>query len=306
MSKISFIKSDDRKYNVERCLSLLKSEIVSGLRDAKKIVVMPYCPNDQAKFAATNVDALAATLKFIRPFTKAQINLAAGVNTGNTLAAFKNFGYLSLQEEYDFTITDLNNDDFEQAEILDKKGNIQMIKIARTITESDYLISVSPPRAHNLVVYSGAIDSVSTGSLAQGDSGLSRKIISKLGISKNNKEIIYQDNHITHENIKRLYKHVPIKLAILDGFELMQGDGPINGEMAVGHFALASSDPLAADWLACQVMGIDINDVGYLKMLDDEDTIRSDYFVIGDTWQKYTMKLKMSPNFSKIKNWQLE
>jgi uncharacterized protein (DUF362 family) len=303
MSKISFIKSDDRKYNIERCLSLIKSEIMTGLRDAKRVVIKPNCVSDNEKLASTNVQALDAVLEFIQPYTNCQITIAEGVSDGKTLTAFKNYRYLSLQEKYDFAIIDLNEDDFETISLLGRKDKTWDAQIAKTILNSDYLISISPPKTHNAVVYSGAIKNVAIGSLLRQNGGLSSKIASRIGISRKNKISIREGYSALNENIKRIYKKTPLHLAILDGFEAMQGDCPTNGEMVPAHFAIASSDALAADWLATRVMGIDLKDVGYLCMLEEEEENKSDYFVIGDNWQKNIIKFKMHSDFEKMKNW---
>ena len=43
-----------------------------------------------------------------------------------------------------------------------------------------------------------------------------------------------------------------------------------------------------------------MKDVGYLCMLEEEEEDKSDYFVIGDAWQKNIIKFKMHSNFESI------
>lgn len=303
MSKVSFIKSDDRKYNIERCLSLLKSEIISGLRDAKNVVIKPNCVSDKVKLAATNKDAIEAVLEFIKPYTEAQITLAEGTGVGNTIDAFKNFGYLELQEKYDFTIVDLNSDEYETIPLLLKNGKTWQAQVSKTVLNSDYLISVSPPKTHNAVVYTGAIKNVSVGSLIRSISSFSKQINKlnlSVGLPRNNKALIHQGPKVINENIKRIYEKLSLKLAVLDGYEAMQGDGPIDGEMVPAHWAVASTDPLAADWLACELMGIDIADVGYLSLLGAGE---EEHFIAGDDWKKCLIKFKLHSNFEVMKKW---
>lgn len=304
MSKISFIKSAERKYNIERCLSLLKSEIISGLRNAKNVVIKPNCVTDKVKFAATNKDAIEAVLEFIKPYTNAQITLAEGSGTGSTIEAFKNFGYLELQEKYDFTIVDLNTDEFETTPLLLKNGKIWQAQIAKTVINSDYLISISPPKTDNEVNYCGAVKNIVIGSLIRSISTSSQQINKlnlSLGLPRNNKALIQQGIKNTNENIKRIFEKMPLKLAVIDGYEAMQGDGPINGELVPAHWAVASTDPLAADFLACQLMQIDIDNVGYLSLLGALE--KTDHFIVGDDWRKNTIKFKTSSNFEEISKW---
>lgn len=65
-------------------------------------------------------------------------------------------------------------------------------------------------------------------------------------------------------NIAGLARHVLPDLAVIDGFIGMQGDGPISGKPIHAGVAISSTDSLAADRVACEVMGVDFNKVGYL------------------------------------------
>jgi uncharacterized protein (DUF362 family) len=298
MSKLSFIKSDDRKYNIERCLSLIKSEIISGLKEAQNVVVKPDCITDNVRSSSTNVEALDAVLSFIKPYVRGQITLAEGVSMGDTLTAFKNFDYLRLQEKYDFSIIDLNSDNFEKIPLIDGKGKTWVGQIAKTIIDSDYLISVSAPKTHDEVVYSGAINNIAVGSLIRPIFSFSKplnKLRERFGMPKNNKALIAGGPKAINENIARIHKGAPIGLTILDAFEAMDGDGPVNGNMVPAHFAIASSDPIAADWLACKLMSIDLKDVGYLTLLGAEED--KNHFIAGDDWKKNITKFRLPNNF---------
>lgn len=306
MSKISFIKSSDRRYNIERCLSLLKSEIISGIRNAENIVVRPNCIYENDKLLSTKAETLEAVLSFIRPYTKKQITLAEGTVYGDTLKAFKNNHYLSLQEEYDLALTDLNEDEFEIINILDKNDNEIKLKFSKTILNSDYLISIATPSTDELTVYSGVIKSTVIGSINKTDNSVASKLSSKIGISKNSKFLVNQGYMNTNQNVKNLFYKTPISLAVLDGFEVITGEGTSDGQMIPGHFAVASSDPFAADWLTSQLLNINIDHIGYMKMLESEEENKTDYFIIGDNWQKHTIKTKMHNNFLKAKNWHLK
>ncbi len=282
---------------------MIKSEIMNGLKHARNVVIKPNCVVDNNRLAATSAEALEALMEFISPFVKGQITLAEGSGMGNTMTAFKNYGYLDLQEKFDFSITDLNNDDFEIIKLFDRNGKIWDAQVAKTILSSDYLISITPPKTHNEVVYTGAIKNVAVGSLLRSSGSLPGIIASKIGIMKNNKIGIHQGYKMTNMNIKSLAQELPFSLAVIDGYEAMEGDGPTNGDMVPSHWAIASSDVIAADFLACQLMGIDVKDVGYLSMLEEEEEEKSDYFIIGDDWKKNIIWFKMHPNFEKMKNW---
>jgi uncharacterized protein (DUF362 family) len=307
MSKVSFIKSDDRKYNIERCLSLIKSEIISGVRKAKRIVIKPNCIVENNQLATTNVEAIETILEFIFPYAKSQIVLAEGSGVGDTMTAFKNYGYLKLQEKYDLALVDLNKDESELVQLIDKNNKPWNAQVSKTILNSDYLISISPPKTHDGVVYTGAIKNVAVGSLVRSIPSFSKamnRIKESLGMPRNNKALIHQGTKALNMNIATISDKMPTKLSILDGYEAMEGEGPANGDMVPAHWAIASSDSLAVDWLACQLMDIKIENVGYLSILNEKDEQKEDYFVIGDDWQKSIIKFKMHSNFDQMKKWQ--
>lgn len=304
MSKISFIQSNDRKYNVTRALSLIKGEIIHGIKNAKNIVVKPNCVVTDYQLAASHVDALDAVFEFIAPFAKNQMILAEGTGVGETVDAFKNYNYFSIQEKYGFAFIDLNRDDFEIIELIDRHGKKWGAQVAKTILDADYLISVTVPKTHNEVVYTGAVKNVAVGSLLRPEGSFAAKIASRFGIVHNNKAMIHQGFHNINQNLYTLAKKMKISLSIIDGYEAMQGDGPSHdGELVPAHWALASSDALAADIMALKLMGIDLKDVGYLSLLE-QDIKLEEPFVIGDNWHDAIKKFKMHTNFDKIRRWQ--
>lgn len=303
MSKISFIKSADRKYNISRSLSLIKGEIISGIKNAKNIVIKPNCVVTDYQLAATNVEALDALLEFIFPYAKNQIILAEGTGVGETFEAFKNYKYFSIQEKYGFAFIDLNNDEFETIELVDRHNKKWPAQVAKTIINSDYLISLTVPKTHNEVVYTGAIKNIAVGSLLRPEGNFAARIATRFGIARNNKAMIHQGYKTINKNIATLAKKIKIDLAIIDGFSAMQGNGPSHdGELVPAHWALASSNALSADLLALNLMSIPLADVGYLSILDQEQP-EIEPFIIGDDWKGAITKFKMPDNYEKQRKW---
>lgn len=291
MIKLSYIKSDNRQYNIERCLSLIKTEITKGLKNAKSVVIKPDCIVADNQLAATHVDAIESVLFFIRPFVKGQITLAEGASIGNTVDAFKNYDYYKLQDAYDLAIVDLNTDDHKFVDLVDKNGEPWQARVSETLLNSDYIISICPPKAHQKICYTGGLNNIALGSLHRGEM---KKGIFNLSRDQNDKNIAFQATTQSFHNIEKLISKFQIKLSVIDGYEIMQGDGPINGELVPGHFCIAGIEPLSADVLACATLGMDPSQIEYLQMLGD--TNPDNYFVIGDDWQKNILEIKSSQN----------
>lgn len=289
MIKLSYIKSSNRRYNVERCLSLIKSEITRGLRDAKKIVIVPDCIVTDNQLATTHVETLNSLLAFIEPHVRCQIILAARSSIGNTFDAFKNYGYYQLQEIYDLAIIDLDIEDSLMVPIADTNGREYSVGVSQPLLDSDYIISVCPPKTHNQILYTGALNNIISSSIQR--TNRRRRAFFGLKNNPDDRKIVYETRDAAYETIRTLDRKLKINLSIIDGFEVMEGDGPIDGKLVPGHFCIAGIDPNNVDILACKCLGLDLAEVKYL-----ESTSRwSDYFVIGDDWQKNIMKLQL-PN----------
>ena len=74
-------------------------------------------------------------------------------------------------------------------------------------------------------------------------------------------------NDILHFNLFHLAHKVWPSLAVIDGYEAMEGDGPAGGTPFEAKVALASTDPLAADVIATKIMGFDAQQVLYLQAM---------------------------------------
>ena len=95
-------------------------------------------------------------------------------------------------------------------------------------------------------------------------------------------------------------------LAVLDGVVTMEGDGPLNGTPVEHGVAVASTDWLAADRLATELMGVDYSLVKYLEWCgmmgygtDDLDAMK----IIGPDWRPHVMQYKMNRNYEKQTAW---
>ena len=64
--------------------------------------------------------------------------------------------------------------------------------------------------------------------------------------------------HAMNYNLAIVAKHIRPSwgVAVVDGFEGMEGNGPVNGDPVSMQIALASPDFLAADRVAMETMGI--------------------------------------------------
>jgi uncharacterized protein (DUF362 family) len=92
-------------------------------------------------------------------------------------------------------------------------------------------------------------------------------------------------------------------LAVIDGYEGMEGNGPAGGTPVASRIAIASLDALAADTIGATVMGFDPEMIPYLRFLNQggfgQGNIK-DIAVIGTPVSQCKMKFKPSDQSAKV------
>jgi len=94
-------------------------------------------------------------------------------------------------------------------------------------------------------------------------------------------------------------------LAVIDGYEGMEGNGPAGGTAIASRMAIASLDALAADTVGATVMGFDPYIIPYLKFLNQggfgQGNI-NEIKVIGTPVSECKMKFRPSDDSAKVFN----
>jgi len=100
-------------------------------------------------------------------------------------------------------------------------------------------------------------------------------------------------------NLFTLARQLHPQLALIDGFEGMEGNGPTKGTPVDHRVCVASPDWLAADRVAIELMGIDFSKVGYLNYcsyagLGEGDLSKIE--ILGEPLTKHIIQYKLSDN----------
>jgi uncharacterized protein (DUF362 family) len=268
MPTVSIIKGKNRRDNIRSSLECISDDIKRGII-GRQVVMKPNFVSTSIQLAASHVDQMRGILDFFRDFYKGKIIIAEAA-CGDTQSAFRNFGYYSLLDEYDVELLDLNQDTYKLIQIEDSKGNPFNVKVSSLLLDEDnYLVSTAKLKTHDTVVVTLSIKNMAMGSVLLSD-----------------KAKVHQGVRQTNLNIAKLAQYVWPDLSVIDGLVGMEGNGPISGDPIHVGIAIASTDPLAADRVACEIMAIDFLRVGYLyycegRRLGDADLSKIN--VIGET-----------------------
>jgi len=145
-------------------------------------------------------------------------------------------------------------------------------EISFTKFEADYIISVVPPKTHNIFPVFLSIPNI-IGFVKPSERilmfGASNSEMKKMNHSSNEK--YSQLREYAGKNFVSLLKEITPSLAIIDGLYGMEGRGPVKGSPVFHGFAIASEDIVLADSLAAYVMGFETQEVAYIPLAYKEE-----------------------------------
>jgi len=258
-SDVALVKGNDRREIVYQSLKLIEDEVIDSIGD-KKILIKPNMVATNHLLCATHPDAVRAILDFLRPHYKKQIVIGEATAFGDTFAGFRNYGYLPLEKEYNVKLIDLNRTAFRYYYVFGRGNCPLRIRIVSTFFDPEvYIISAARMKTHDRVVTTLSLKNVLLGSPVSDGRGNDKELMHTTGRAVNS---------VLHYNMFHLAQKVYPKLAVIDGFEAMEGEGPTMGTPFDARVALASRDPLAADTLATEIMGFDPARIMYLSAMN--------------------------------------
>ncbi len=289
MKKVALVKGDDRKANIRQALELVSDDIdLKGRRPVIKVnFVSTYLP-----LSATHPDAARAVVEFLRDRGEKDIAVAEGATLGTTSRGFREYGYLDLAKEYDLELIDLNEpDSWKMVFVMHPDMKPHPVKLAQTMVDpNNYIISVTCMKSHLQVGVTLTAKNVIMGAIM---------IMDKVRMHPTE-----AGNRMLDYNLFTVMQHLHIDLGVLDGFEGMEGDGPLRGEPVDHRIALAGTDYLAVDRVGTEVMGADFDNIRYLNYLWDwgfGEGELSNIRVLGETIENCRKQYRMAPRFLKMR-----
>lgn len=226
-----------------KALNLIAERI--DVSKAENILIKPNFVTTHDQSAATHADAVRGVLEFLRERTSKPITIGESAALGRASQGYSNYGFLPLVKEFNVRLVDFDDGDYVEVEAFDKKFRPMSLHLSKTTMESDFRISVCPPKTHDNVVVTLSLKNIVVGSLQR-------------------KRAIHQGYPAMNVNLYQMAKHVAPHLSLIDGYTGMEGNGPVGGKDVDMRLAVASTDFVAADSLAAHLMGFDPEKIGYL------------------------------------------
>jgi uncharacterized protein (DUF362 family) len=264
-AKVSLIKGDNRRKNIYDALVAIDDQIRPALQARKYVLIKPNGLDPSRRLISTQADAVNGILDYLAPRFKGPVVIAeCGFSPARQVTS--EFGWSKVFAEHkplDIKL-EVPNEDGRYELMLGIDYDMHLIPIrlgARFLDPDAFLISSAVMKTHNMVVATMSVKNVVLGAPLppppgqNGSWGLSEKRKFHVGIRAGNYNMYLGAQRMIHN----------WGVGIVDGFEGMEGNGPVSGTPVEHRIALASTDFLAVDRVGLECMGIDASWPGYLN-----------------------------------------
>ncbi|MFC1693089.1 DUF362 domain-containing protein [Candidatus Latescibacterota bacterium] len=274
-SRVEFRTGRDRFEIISNALNPLQSQVAEDIGDKQVIVKVnsPLITMDYVKHS-THVDELRAILEFLKPIYDRQIIVSEGTasSASSVFPSYENYGYLPLADQYNIKFVDANEQPTQVVFIRQARQYPVPINVNYPYMDPNvYLISAAVMKTHGAVVGTFSLKNVAMGSpqcrfweKSNSNRSDKPKMHGGGGLPENNsgRELSYNMFTVALAGVRP-------DLAVVDGFEGIEGNGPWNGDVVDHKVAVVSTDFLAADRLCTELMGIDPFYMKYLEFCSD-------------------------------------
>ncbi len=265
-SVVAITTGSNRADMTFRALQPFSDKVAKAIGN-RRVVLKPNNVSIDVPLCATHVDTLEGVLEFLKSIRKDKnVIIAESAAGGATFDGYSNYGYYRLVSKYPVKMVDLDQEPFQMLYVFDEKDfRPHPIRMSKVLLDPDsYIVSVARMKTHDRIVATLSLKNIVLGAPIK-DQGFSWSASRKPG-TKNDKPIAHGSGFRgLNYNLFTLSAKLHPHLAVIDGFEGMEGNGTNKGTPVDHRVCVAGMDWLAADRVAVELMGIDFGKIGYLN-----------------------------------------
>jgi uncharacterized protein (DUF362 family) len=316
-TSVSLTTGEDRADMAFRALQPFSKQIKNAIGN-RRVVLKPNNVLIYVPLACTHSETLEGILEFLKSINKANnVIIAESSASGSTLEGFDNYGYNRLLSKYPVRLIDLDSEPFENMYVVDERDfKPHLVRVSRTIFDpGSYVVSVARMKTHNVVGATLSLKNIVFGSpikdhgftLYNEDIRFSSKAKESKPGSVSYKRLLHGSGYYAvNYNMAMLARKLHPALAVIDGFEGMEGNGPTLGTAISHKVCIASQDWLAADRVGIELMGIDYSRIGYLNHCQQMGLGNADLGsieIVGENLKDHILRYKLPENFERQGAW---
>lgn len=265
-TRAALTSGDNRADLAFRALKPFSEQIAKEIGN-RRVVLKPNNVSIDVPLCATHVDTLEGILEFLKSIKKDKnVIIAESAAGGATFDGYSNYGYYKLLSKYPVKMVDLDQEPYDLIHVFDEKDfKPHPVRMSHVLLDqNNYIVSVARMKTHDRVLVTLSLKNIVFGAPIK-DKGFSWSPSKKPG-SVNDKPIAHGSGFRgINYNLFALSRQLHPHLSVIDGFEGMEGNGPNDGTPVDHRVCVASTDWLAADRVAVELMGVDFSKIGYLN-----------------------------------------
>jgi len=265
-ASVAISTGDHRADLAFRALKPYSKQIQQAIGN-RRVVLKPNMVSTEVPACATHVDTLEGILEFLKSIGKLEnVIIAESAANAPTFEGFSNYGYFSLTKKYPVKMVDLDSEGSEILYVFDEKDfRPHPVRFSSIIlSPGSYVVSVARMKTHNLAVATLSLKNIVFGAPLK-DIGFRLGPNTKAGTKCDKPTLHGSGARGINYNLYNLASRVHPDLAVIDGFEGMEGNGPRLGTPVDHRVCVVSTNWFAADRVGVELMGIDFAKMGYLN-----------------------------------------
>jgi uncharacterized protein (DUF362 family) len=312
-ARVALTTGDQRPDNVFRALKMCEKEIVEAI-GKRRVVVKPNLVSPDRPLANIRTETIEGVLEFLKSIGKLDEAIIAESSASNTAQAMSLMNYPAFAQKYGVKLVNLDQEKYELVTVLGDEPDLRPkpVRMSSILLDSanNFIISVPKLKTHDRIVATLSLKNIVMGApvkvpitgVGRGGRGGGG------GAGGNDKPLVHGGNafRMINLNLSLLAPRLHPHLAVIDGFEGMEGNGPANGTAVDHRVCLVSTDWLAADRVALELMGISLDDIGYLTYCANAGLGVTDLKkieVLGETIDKHRKKYRVPDSFQRQETW---
>jgi uncharacterized protein (DUF362 family) len=264
---VSLVRGEDRRRNVYDSLVAIDDQLRPALKRKKYVLLKPNTVAVNYQLGSTHADALRGILDYLTERYRGAVVIADS-SKDCTWDAYENFLYNRLAAEYralKITFEDFNEDQRPVVhEIVDRDLHLTQVRLASRLFDPDaFVLGCALLKAHDNVVATLSVKNlVMAAPLHQPRTATTK----------------WHDKSRYHQGYRQIQMNLALTAkrmrpfwgaTVIDGFEGMEGEGPLKGTPVASRVAIASTDLVAADRVGVEAMGVNSAWPGYLQYCCD-------------------------------------
>jgi uncharacterized protein (DUF362 family) len=279
-----------------------------AIRSSDRVAIKINLSGAKEIYANTHYETVESLIHYLQgKYGNAQITVIEGSDGAffsgkTTWDIFYKFKYKEI-EMLGAKLCNLDDLPHDQVLAVETISGVQEVNYCRF--PADYLISVVPPKTHNIFPVFLSVPNLIGFIKAEQRVlmfGASTQEMKRINFYQSEK--YFQLLQLANRNFITLLKQIQPSLVIIDGLYGMEGKGPIKGSPVFHGFAIASEDAIMADALATHVMGFSGDDVPYLALAYNEELGNNRWQnVIGVDPQMVKFPYRPHPLFQRQRKW---